>query len=123
MSGIVLPYLTDGGLKEGDVIRACVCVCVCGGQRGDGGGRRVAWRAGVAAGARAGRLHRRDTPHHLKNKRVSHIDAARARDLIAQVLACHALHHLCSTVPCREPRRLLHCVDTFTIYTHPRPAQ
>ncbi|CAK1579395.1 unnamed protein product [Parnassius mnemosyne] len=51
------------------------------------GGRRVAWRAGVAAGgARAGRLHRRDTPHHLKNKRVSHIDAARAQDLIAQAI-------------------------------------
>ncbi|CAH2040559.1 unnamed protein product, partial [Iphiclides podalirius] len=49
------------------------------------GGRRVAWRAGVAeSGVRAGRLHRRDTPHHLKNKRVSQMDAGRARDLIAQ---------------------------------------
>ncbi|XP_048007105.1 protein scribble homolog isoform X10 [Leguminivora glycinivorella] len=54
------------------------------------GTRRVAWRAGVrerAAPADAGgRLHRRDTPHHLKNKRVNQMDAGRARDLIAQAI-------------------------------------
>ncbi|KAI5631659.1 leucine rich repeat domain-containing protein [Phthorimaea operculella] len=54
-------------------------------------GRRVAWRAGVDErpnqGAIAGgRLHRRDTPHHLKNKRVNQIDASRAQDLIAQAI-------------------------------------
>ncbi|XP_075975789.1 scribble planar cell polarity protein isoform X10 [Anticarsia gemmatalis] len=50
--------------------------------------RRVAWRATVEErGAVAGgRLHRRDTPHHLKNKRVNQIDARRARDLIAQAI-------------------------------------
>ncbi|KOB77329.1 Protein lap4, partial [Operophtera brumata] len=52
------------------------------------GARRVAWRTSVEerAAAGGGRLHRRDTPHHLKNKRVNQIDASRARDLIAQVL-------------------------------------
>ncbi|XP_047025762.1 protein lap4 isoform X10 [Helicoverpa zea] len=51
--------------------------------------RRVAWRATVeekGAPVQAGRLHRRDTPHHLKNKRVNQIDARRARDLIAQAI-------------------------------------
>ncbi|CAB3250748.1 unnamed protein product [Arctia plantaginis] len=50
--------------------------------------RRVAWRATVEErGAVAGgRLHRRDTPHHLKNKRVNQMDARRARDLIAQAI-------------------------------------
>ncbi|KAL0832118.1 hypothetical protein ABMA28_001588 [Loxostege sticticalis] len=53
------------------------------------GSRRVAWRTNVeerGAGPGAGRLHRRDTPHHLKNKRVNQIDAGRARDLIAQAI-------------------------------------
>ncbi|XP_063827458.1 protein lap4 isoform X5 [Ostrinia nubilalis] len=53
------------------------------------GSRRVAWRTTVEdrdAGPGAGRLHRRDTPHHLKNKRVNQIDAGRARDLIAQAI-------------------------------------
>ncbi|XP_073952347.1 uncharacterized protein isoform X6 [Choristoneura fumiferana] len=54
------------------------------------GTRRVAWRAGVrepdAAAGAGGRLHRRDTPHHLKNKRVNQMDAGRARDLIAQAI-------------------------------------
>ncbi|XP_038218019.1 protein lap4 isoform X7 [Zerene cesonia] len=51
------------------------------------GGRRVAWR-GVSdrAAAPAGRLHRRDTPHHLKNKRVNPVDSARAREIIAQAI-------------------------------------
>ncbi|XP_072950089.1 protein lap4 isoform X11 [Epargyreus clarus] len=53
--------------------------------------RRVAWRAGVAGGA-PGRLHRRDTPHHLKNKRVNQIDAGRARDLIAQAIKKREQH-------------------------------
>ncbi|KAM3967019.1 LOW QUALITY PROTEIN: scribble planar cell polarity protein [Aphomia sociella] len=53
------------------------------------GTRRVAWRVSVqerAAPTGGGRLHRRDTPHHLKNKRVNQIDAGRARDLIAQAI-------------------------------------
>jgi hypothetical protein len=35
------------------------------------------------------RLHRRDTPHHLKNKRINlnKVDEERAADLIAQVRA------------------------------------
>ncbi|XP_037302317.1 protein lap4-like [Manduca sexta] len=63
------------------------------------GARRVAWRSGVAerGAAPAGRLHRRDTPHHLKNKRVNQIDAGRARDLIAQVRDTY-------TTTCRRPR-------------------
>jgi hypothetical protein len=44
-------------------------------------------------GAVGGRLHRRDTPHHLKNKRVNQIDAGRARDLIAQVQHAHEFLH------------------------------
>ncbi|CAG4945268.1 unnamed protein product [Colias eurytheme] len=51
------------------------------------GGRRVAWR-GVSerAAGPAGRLHRRDTPHHLKNKRVNQVDSARAREILAQAI-------------------------------------
>ncbi|CAH2085536.1 unnamed protein product [Euphydryas editha] len=60
-------------------------------------GRRVAW-VGVGVrerGARAGgRLHRRDTPHHLKNKRVTQMDASRARDLIAQAIKKREQHEL-----------------------------
>ncbi|KAI8420860.1 hypothetical protein MSG28_008053 [Choristoneura fumiferana] len=60
------------------------------------GTRRVAWRAGVrepdAAAGAGGRLHRRDTPHHLKNKRVNQMDAGRARDLIAQVHVVQTPH-------------------------------
>ncbi|XP_049871261.1 protein scribble homolog isoform X11 [Pectinophora gossypiella] len=54
----------------------------------EAGARRVAWLAGVAERAAAGgaRLHRRDTPHHLKNKRVNQVDAARANHLIAQAI-------------------------------------
>ncbi|CAH2981817.1 unnamed protein product [Chilo suppressalis] len=52
------------------------------------GSRRVAWRNTVEerGAVTGGRLHRRDTPHHLKNKRVNQIDAGRARDLIAQAI-------------------------------------
>ncbi|XP_050349295.1 protein lap4-like isoform X12 [Nymphalis io] len=58
-------------------------------------GRRVAWAGVRERGARgAGRLHRRDTPHHLKNKRVNQIDASRARDLIAQAIKKREQHDL-----------------------------
>ncbi|XP_047532069.1 protein lap4-like isoform X6 [Vanessa atalanta] len=59
-----------------------------------GAGRRVAWAAVRERGARGGRLHRRDTPHHLKNKRVNQIDASRARDLIAQAIKKREQHEL-----------------------------
>ncbi|XP_052739843.1 protein scribble homolog isoform X10 [Bicyclus anynana] len=51
-------------------------------------GRRVAWTGVRDPGGKSagGRLHRRDTPHHLKNKRINQIDATRARDLIAQAI-------------------------------------
>jgi protein scribble len=40
------------------------------------------------AGARPNRLHRRDTPHHLKNKRINmNIDHNKVVSLIAQVKA------------------------------------
>ncbi|XP_061384319.1 protein lap4 isoform X11 [Danaus plexippus] len=59
----------------------------------EGSGRRVAW-AGVREPRGAGRLHRRDTPHHLKNKRVNQIDAGRARDLIAQAIKKRDQHEI-----------------------------
>ncbi|XP_050665192.1 protein lap4 isoform X4 [Leptidea sinapis] len=52
-------------------------------------GRRVAWQGVNDTGAppsAGGRLHRRDTPHHLKNKRISQVDATRAREIIAQAI-------------------------------------
>ncbi|XP_048477702.1 protein lap4 isoform X6 [Plutella xylostella] len=52
----------------------------------EGEGRRVAWRAGVEEPQVGPRLHRRDTPHHLKNKRINQLDASRARDIIAQAI-------------------------------------
>ncbi|XP_045767392.1 protein scribble homolog isoform X11 [Maniola jurtina] len=63
-------------------------------ERADG--RRVAWigvrdRGGRSTGG-GGRLHRRDTPHHLKNKRINQIDATRARDLIAQAIKKREQH-------------------------------
>lgn len=61
----------------------------------------MAWRAGLQEkeATAGGRLHRRDTPHHLKNKRVSHMDANRAKDIIAQVLfLCLVFAVACS--PC-----------------------
>ena len=41
----------------------------------------------VDGSRRPQRLHRRDTPHHLKNKRINlnKVDEERAADLIAQV--------------------------------------
>jgi protein scribble len=40
------------------------------------------------AGARPNRLHRRDTPHHLKNKRINvNIDHNKVASIIAQVRA------------------------------------
>jgi protein scribble len=40
------------------------------------------------AGARPNRLHRRDTPHHLKNKRINvNIDHNKVESIIAQVMA------------------------------------
>nr|XP_034828453.1 protein lap4-like isoform X7 [Maniola hyperantus] len=65
-------------------------------ERADG--RRVAWvgvrdRGGRStSGDSGGRLHRRDTPHHLKNKRINQIDATRARDLIAQAIKKREQH-------------------------------
>ena len=38
------------------------------------------------AGARPNRLHRRDTPHHLKNKRINvNLDHTKVASIIAQV--------------------------------------
>jgi protein scribble len=40
------------------------------------------------AGARPNRLHRRDTPHHLKNKRINvNIDHNKVASIIAEVMA------------------------------------
>ncbi|CAH0723712.1 unnamed protein product, partial [Brenthis ino] len=54
-------------------------------------GRRVAW-VGVGTHERTGRLHRRDTPHHLKNKRINQMDPGRAERIIAQVIKKQELH-------------------------------
>lgn len=52
--------------------------------------RRVGFTGGALVGAasdaaRPGRLHRRDTPHHLKNKRISAVDRDKVASIIAQV--------------------------------------
>ncbi|GBP26034.1 Protein lap4 [Eumeta japonica] len=59
------------------------------------GSRRVVWLSGIGErpAPAGGRLHRRDTPHHLKNKRINQLDAGRARDLIAQPYSTFTTMH------------------------------
>lgn len=55
--------------------------------------KRVGFTGGVqttddADAARPNRLHRRDTPHHLKNKRINAtIDSDKVASIIAQVFS------------------------------------
>ena len=57
----------------------------------DGGERRVGFSLTEAPAERQNRLHRRDTPHHLKNKRVNlnmntaKMDQEKVASIIAQV--------------------------------------
>jgi protein scribble len=45
------------------------------------------------AGSRPNRLHRRDTPHHLKNKRINvNIDHNKVASIIAQVIISNKRH-------------------------------
>lgn len=66
---------------------------------------------------RPNRLHRRDTPHHLKNKRIhAAIDKEKVASIIAQVINIifqHLLH------PCQRPRNLQKTLTVTVKVQHP----
>jgi len=64
------------------------------------------------SGTRPNRLHRRDTPHHLKNKRINaNIDHNKVASIIAQVRLefsiCTAKLYLIHTMYCKKHYNLL----------------
>lgn len=71
--------------------------------------KRVGFTGGVhttddADSARPNRLHRRDTPHHLKNKRINAaIDRDKVASIIAQVSSFLLPHCFCFLVLITSP--------------------